>query len=368
MSCDVRDQKLIDGLKSELEAQPLTLAVMPGVRRSAVYVLLAVFLIPLIRWWLHELLPYRGIAHLIFGVITVALVTLGTFGVVRWRLRVDDQGIWRRRLLGWDLWPWEAFAEGRVSEGEDSSTTFIFREKPFWARKMSLELLAEDDQRRILDLIRHVLVRPPEPVLPVELTILFGFRKEAYIARESLLIRNRGEVTRYAWKEIQSLRIRRRYHDRHDFSSLEIVLPDQIITLRLIHQNGQASRSWSGARGSPTPSPAIVAGIFERYVPADRVLVTALREPPRTMAEWQDRRALLEQKGRDLKNLRWILAGTGAFVAFLTLAEFYSNGWSGFKFAILSSVMWGLFWAVLKHIERDHLQSLADIEAQVPGE
>ena len=297
MSCDVQEHKRDDRSRATATVEPLSCALMPEVRRSAAYVLVAVYLIPVIRWWLRDLLPYRGIADVIFGLITVALVTVGTIGVIRWRLRVDEQGIWRRRLLGWDFWPWDAFKEGRVLVGEDAATTYIFREKPFWARKLSLELLAPDDQRRIVDIIRHVLVGPPEPAPPVELTIRFGFKKEAYIARECLLIRNRGEVTRYAWKEIQSLRIRRQYHDRRDFSSLEIVLPDQTITLRLIHQNGQASRSWSGARGSSTPSPDVVAGILERYVPADRVLVTALREPPRTLAEWHDRHAILERSG-----------------------------------------------------------------------
>jgi hypothetical protein len=366
VNCDVRDHKWDDCLKAKLTAEPMVFSLMAEVRRSAVYVLVGAGLIPLIRWWLHDLLPDRGVAPLIFGMALVMSVAVGAFGVLRWRLKVDDQGIWRRRLIGWDLWPWEAFEEGRVLEGEDASTAYILREKPFWARKLSVELLAEDDQRRIVDIIRQVFARPTDPAPPVELTIRFGFRKEAYIAQECLLIRARGEVTRYGWKEIQLLRIRRRYRDRRDFSSLVIVLPDQTITLRLSHQNGQATRSWLGARGSPTPSPALVAGILERYVPSDRVLVTALREPPRTMAEWQDRLALLERSGRDFKTLRWIIVGAGALFALLTLWEFYSSGRSGFKFAILSCVMCGLFCAILRFIERDHLKSVSDLEAEMP--
>ena len=253
-------------MKAKLTAEPLIFALMAEVRRSAVYVLVGAVLIPLIRWWLRDFLRYRGVVELIFGVVLIVSVSVVAIGVLRWRLKVDDHGISRRRLIGWDLWPWEAFEEGRVLEGEDASTAYIFRGKPFWARKLSVELLAEEDQRRILDIIRQVFVRPPDPAPPVDLTIRFGFKKEAYIARECLLLRDRGDVTRYAWKDIQTLRIRRRYHDRRDFSSLEIVLPDQTITLRLSHQNGQATRSWSGARGSPTPSPAVLVGSLERYV------------------------------------------------------------------------------------------------------
>jgi hypothetical protein len=75
----------------------------------------------------------------------VVSVAIGAIGVVRWRLKVDDRGIWRRRLLGWDFWPRKAFEEGRVLEGEDASTSYIFRDKPFWARKLSVDLLAEDE-------------------------------------------------------------------------------------------------------------------------------------------------------------------------------------------------------------------------------
>src|ERR1700678_3650785 len=106
MNCDVPDHKRDDNSKGKLAAQPLVFPFMVEIRRSAVYVLVGVVLIPLIRWWLRDFLPYRGVADLVFGVVLVVLVAVGAIGVLRWRLKVDDQGIWRRRLIGWDLWPW----------------------------------------------------------------------------------------------------------------------------------------------------------------------------------------------------------------------------------------------------------------------
>ena len=178
--------------------------------------------------------------------MTIGVIATGVAAVLRWRLRVDDRGIWRRRLIGWDLWPWEAFEEGRVVEGEDASSSYICREKPFWARKLSLGLLEEDVQEKLVRIIQCFFARPPGPPLPADLHIRFAFRKEALIAREGLLIRSRGEETRYAWREVQVLRIRRRYRTRNDFSSLEMVLPDQTITFQVSHPNGQAARSWTG--------------------------------------------------------------------------------------------------------------------------
>ena len=64
--------------------------------------------------------------------------------------------------------------------------------------------------------------------------------------------------------------------------------------------------------------------------------------------------------------LRWIIVGSGLGFALLVLSEFYRAGWSGFAFAVLCSVMWGLIWAVYRYIEQDHAQSAARLEAQVP--
>jgi hypothetical protein len=357
-------------LKAELAAEPLSFALMAEVRRSAIYVLIGLVLIPLIRWWLREVLPMRGTADLVVGAMIIGLIALFTVGVLSWRLRVDESGLWRRRLLGWDLWPWEAFEQGRVLEGDDPSTSYVCREKPWWARKLSLGLLEPDDREKIVGMIQRVWVRPPAPSLPAELHIRFvfsfGFRKEAFIAPEGLLLRDRGEETRYAWREVRVLRIRRRYRDRQDFESVEIDLSDQTIAFRVSWQHGQAVRSWTGVRGSPAPSPAVLVGVLERYVPSDRVQVTSLCEAPRTVVEWQDRRSILEHQRRDLLGVRWFVCGAIGLLGLLTLFEFYRDGWSGLKFLIISTVTMGLSWAVLRYIERDHWESVTDLEAQVP--
>jgi drug/metabolite transporter (DMT)-like permease len=54
-----------------------------------------------------------------------------------------------------------------------------------------------------------------------------------------------------------------------------------------------------------------------------------------------------------------IIWGLGGFFSLLILYEFYRDSWSGLKFMILCSVMWGVFCAVLRYLERDHMESIS---------
>jgi hypothetical protein len=109
-----------------------------------------------------------------------------------------------------------------------------------------------------------------------------------------------------------------------------------------------------------------VAGILGRYVPGDRVQVTALCEPPRTIVEWHDRRSILELRGNELRSVRWIIAGMSALFVPVILFEFYRDWRSGLTLTVLCTVMCGLFWAVMQYIERDHRANVADLNARIP--
>jgi hypothetical protein len=120
--------------------------------------------------------------------------------------------------------------------------------KPFWARKLSLDVLADGDRAQVAAIIDRLRVRRAR-ALPFELAVRFGFRKEAMIAPGGLLVRDRGEEVRYGWKEVQTLRIRRYDRRRRDFESLEIVLPDRVV-------NAQTMTGWALARSSRPKSPS----------------------------------------------------------------------------------------------------------------
>ena len=52
------------------------------------------------------------------------------------RLKVDQHGISRRVFWMWDLWPWEAFADGSVQEA--GCYCYKLPSKPFWRQRLIL--------------------------------------------------------------------------------------------------------------------------------------------------------------------------------------------------------------------------------------
>ena len=185
----------------------------------------------------------------------------------------------RWRLWIWDSWAWEAFEQGMVLDSEAESTSYLFPQKPFWTRKLDLGLLEDADRQRVESLITGVRLRPALD-LPSELALRYGFRKDVLLAAGGLLLRDHGDETHYNWKEIRNLRIRQYDRSRRDFKSLELILTDRVLNFSVRRHDGQLIRSWSGTRGHATPSAEILLGVLERWVPADRIDVTSLTDPP----------------------------------------------------------------------------------------
>ncbi len=294
---------------SKLTARPLETLILPmrpELRRSAVYVLIGTMLIPVIRWALRDFFPLAQGEP--WRMLTLcSLPAIAAIAALRWRLRVDSSGIARRRFIGWDLWPWEHFKQGKVLDVEGTSTTYILKEKPFWARKLTLELLDDEDQSRLEAIVEGLRMRPPLE-LPGEMAVRFGFRKEVMLTPGGLLLRDRGEETRYRWQQVQSIRISRLDHSRRDFESIEIVLPDRTLTFSVrLNDHGHSIRSWSATGGGKTPSAEILAAFLQRFSPHDRVQIDSLSEAPFTLDQWRARRAVMDKKSNELKILRRIL-------------------------------------------------------------
>ena len=125
----------------------------------------------------------------------------------------------------------------------------------------------------------------------------FGFRKEVVIVPGGLFLREKGEESRYGWNEVQTLRIRRHSRIRRDFRSLDIVLPDRVVTFSARRHDGSLIRSWSGTGGHETPTAEVLAGVLEQMIRKDRVQVISMTDAPATLEEWQDRRSSLDKKG-----------------------------------------------------------------------
>jgi hypothetical protein len=354
---------------SQQTARPLDTLILPmrpELRRSAGYVVIGMMVIPVIRWALRDFFPLAE-GEPWRTLIPCSLPALVAIAALRWRLRLDSSGIARRRFIGWGLWPWEAFQQGKVLDAEGTSSTYIHPEKPFWARKLTLDLLEDSDRARVEASVEAVRVQPALE-LPDDIALRYGFRKEILIAPGGLLLRNGGDETRYRWNEVQAIRIRRADHRRRDFESLEIELPDRVVTFSVRLNQGQTIRSWSATRGGKTCSAEVIAAILERFVRRDRVQIDSLDKAPLTMDQWHARRGHLEKQKRDMRGMRRILWIGAVLMLLVSLSQYRRGAFAVLGMASSSGAAIGLFFLVFRYIERDQQEELAELEAQMPGQ
>jgi hypothetical protein len=240
-------------------------------------------------------------AQLVGNPLTVMAVALLGIAVLTWRyaLRVDDQGVWRRRLFGWDLWPWEAFATGAVRTGT-SKDSWVYPARPWHSRYLILEFLAEADRNALAERVRQVW-RPAALPLPEEVEVRYGMGNRLVLSRRGIVFRRRGsdQDRFYRWYEVVQLRVTRVDHARRDFRTLELQLPRVEGPVRLQFQ--KFGRSWEG------PDAEVVLAYLRQYVPADRVQVTALTGPPQDRNEADRRLAELDRADRQLRKDRWVV-------------------------------------------------------------
>jgi hypothetical protein len=76
--------KDVEDLRHGLDLRPMTLALAPEYRRSAVYGMIGLVLIPVIAWSLRDVLPRRGPATFIAVQALVVVIGFGPV-VLRWR-------------------------------------------------------------------------------------------------------------------------------------------------------------------------------------------------------------------------------------------------------------------------------------------
>ena len=88
-------------------------------RRCAMYVSGGCFLNSVLFWFVAV---DRELSERIYGsaVSAVIAIWMSQFFLLA-RVNVDRFGVSRRVLLWWDLWPWEAFADGRIQHAERRS-------------------------------------------------------------------------------------------------------------------------------------------------------------------------------------------------------------------------------------------------------
>lgn len=261
-SPDTTSERLGDNRQDAVSEQDLFLRIAPDYRRSAWYVLAAVLPLMLVCCSVSRLngesMAGAAARCSMFLLLAAAMVV-----PLRWATRIDRQGIARRFLFRWDFWPWTDMASGRIQKRH--SCAFYDPERPWWRRKLTLGYMADADIALAVQRINRHYRLPAPPPLPEELEIKYGFRRRARLDGKGIELQSPRELRVYLWKEVCRLHVTREDPIRRDFRSLELVLPDRAIELKLISHEYGTSPSWGGA------SAELINEFFLRHVPADRI-------------------------------------------------------------------------------------------------
>ncbi len=307
-------------MSSPSHFRPLELRLAPEFRRCAVYVVAGAGVASgfVVGTKLADLNPrsWGEIAAMV-GVFAVGATGLLTV-TFRYRLRIDARGVWRRRLLRWDLWPWQAFEGGHVRHGRLGDEV-TYPEKSWYWRTISASLLGEASREAFEAAVALFRILPPPPELPDVLMVKYGLRARLELSAEGVrLLAHRHDVGELVpWAEVVKAEVLRSSHARLDFVTLNLHLPGRAAPVRLTHAQGNPT--WSGADAE------VIASFLRRHLGDSRFELTALRGPPADAAETDRRLARLdkaEQEWRKVGRLTWcvLVAGTLALTVILSEA------------------------------------------------
>lgn len=141
----------------------------------------------------------------------------------RWRVRVDEHGVARRRVLGWTQWTWAELESGSVIKRGGFRLVHPYR--PWWGRSLDLAWMGGARAREVMDHINTRYRLPPAPPIPAELRLQLSGGKRVIADHLGLRITTRKREQRFAWSEVPAIWIRRHDPKRRDFAHVRIALP-----------------------------------------------------------------------------------------------------------------------------------------------
>ena len=305
---------------------PIVLRMAPDLRRCAWYWLVGLGLVVCtmssVIAYLNAILaePPPGPFWPIYSAL--AIYPLLSLIPLRWALRVDERGMSRRRLFGWDLWSWDDIAAGRIQKGPPF--VLIDPRRPWGRRKLSMQSMTPTDRNWISDRINTLYRLPAPPELPESVEVqTVPLAKKMRLDADGLQMMHKRQWLRYTWSDVRRVRITRAEPLRRDYVRLLIVLPDREIHL---------------ARGV---RPEVVSTFVERYAPADRIDVDIDGQRP---ARRCDVEKLLERHDKEVRELRiifWVAALGGVAVNVMGACD------GSLTFTIVLTLVFGAFMAAL---------------------
>jgi len=292
-------------MSSPTDFRPLDFRLSPEYRRCAVYVAIGFVVIAAtlvgLTWAAIHNRSWES------AIVVLSAFAAGTFFLLgatfRYRIRIDEHGVWRRRFVRWDLWPWKAFEQGKVRHGKGGDQ-LTYPEKNWYWRTISASALSERDRAAYETVVRRYRVAPPSPPIPDALDLKLGLRTRLELSAEGVHWRSgrHDDGQRVHWRDVVRAEVTRATHDRPDFVTLELYLPEQPKPVRLTHNKG--TPMWSGADAD------VIILYLQRQLGDGQLQVTAQRGLPADVAEADRRLARLDKAERDLRGANWCIRHT----------------------------------------------------------
>ncbi len=273
--------------------------IAPELRRCCYYWIVGTLIIDAGIYYALHVVAGRPFENLVAGWVVSGIAALATIVPLRWKLRVDGQGIRRHLLFRWDLWSWDDMASGRLKKTQ--SHTILDPARPWWRRTLTFGFMTPENIQIVVKAINAHYQLPAPPELPERLKIKYGFRRSAMFDQDGVHFRIKGLEKAYPWRDVQNVFIIRVDPLRRDFWSMQIILPDEEMEFKFItHQHG-TSPSWRGA------SAELINEFLHHHVQIERISVAISGEPIANREQLERKLRELEKSGRSMRVMAGIL-------------------------------------------------------------
>ncbi len=189
-------------------------------RRCAIYMIIASALaVPCLYLTIHlkggrfvEIIPAFVVCPLLIPLLTYPLF---------WKLRVDENGLSRRRFWFWDHWSWDDFATGAIEKRESFQLYDPKRRLGF--RCLDLGCLDRDDRREVIQAINRYY-RPVAVDVREELVLTTVYRKSKKVVlnQRGMIVCSGQQDQFHSWDDISLVQFVRYDEVRNDFRNLLI--------------------------------------------------------------------------------------------------------------------------------------------------
>jgi hypothetical protein len=283
-------------------------------RRSCWYAIASMPVLIGVCCWVSHLNQNFGVVNIISGTVFFMLSILALSFPLRWKLRIDQNGVSRRLFLHWDFWSWADLASGRVCK---SHRYVLHDSRRAWGhRKMNQSFMSSDDIREVISVINSHYQLPPPPIVPDTLILKYGFHRSVIFDNKGVHVLVAGTPYEFLWNEIEAIHITRMDPMRRDFHSLEIILPGLIIDFKHVTHQFGTSPTWHGA------SAELINECLFQNAPNERIQIEIAGE------RLTKRESIEQQLNTSMKNTRGLVV----------------------NFAVMASIFVGLLiWMAIEH-------------------